>query len=188
MIIAVGKLILVGACFLCFAPIFTSGQEPGTVDEFDPGIAIAVDLPRNFRFDSYVGRERSNEIGAAKDKIGAGISFRVKPIFKRLLDAVDSDKQHLLVLGAIYEYSKASDQGLTSREHKLMLDTILRYDFPYKLLLSDRSRFEVRWVNGDYHLRFRNRPALERSFKRFKREITPYIAGELFWALISQTQ
>lgn len=181
MIIAIGKLILNGACFICFVSTIVSAQELGTVTEFDPGISVAVDLPKRMRLDVYAGREKSEEIGAAKNKIGVGISIRAKSKFKRLLDAADSDKQHLLVVGAIYEYSVASEQNSISREHKLMLDATLRYDLPGKLLLSNRNRFEFRWVNGDYHLRYRNRPAVERSLKFYKRDITPYIASELFW-------
>lgn len=176
-----GKFILFGATFLCLAPILISAQDSDEVTEFDPGIAVAVDLPKRFRFDLYGGREKSDELRAAKKKIGAGLSFRIKPAFKRLLDAADSDKQHLLVLGAIYEYSVANEQDETSREHKIMLDATLRYDLPKKFLLSNRNRLELRWVNGDNHLRYRNRPALERSIKIYKRDITPYLASEIFW-------
>lgn len=181
MVIRIGKLILTGACLICFAPVFTSAQQSGTVTEVDPGISVAVDLPKRMRIDVYAGQEKSEELATAKNKIGVGVSFRLKPKFKRLLDAADSDKQHLLVVGAIYEYSVASEQNIKSREHKVMLDATLRYDFPYKLLLSNRNRFEFRWVNGNYHLRYRNRPALERSFKLYKRNITPYLASEVFW-------
>jgi len=181
MTIAIGKLILTVACFLFLAPVFLWAQDSSTVTEFDPGIAVAVDLPKRFRFDLYAGQEKSEELASARKKVGVGISFRVKPIFKRLLDAADSDKQHLLVWGAIYEYSRASEQDETSIEHRLMLDATLRYDLPKKFLLSNRNRFEFRWVNGDYPLRYRNRPDLKRSFKLFKRNITPYVAAELFW-------
>ena len=181
MTIAIGKLILPVACFLFVAPAVLYAQTSNTVTEFDPGIVVAIDLPKHFRFDLYTGQEKSEELASARTKVGAGISFRVKPIFKRLLDDEDSDKQHLLVLGTAYEYSQASEQDQTSIEHRLMVDATLRYDLPKKLLLSDRNRFEFRWVNGDYHVRYRNRPALERSFKLYRRKITPYIAGELFW-------
>lgn len=180
MTLTFGKINLFGAALICLLPIFISGQDSGTVTEVDPGVAVQIDLPKRFRFDLYAGRENSDEIQAAKEKIGAGISFRVKPLFKRLLDAADSDKQHLLVLGAIYEYSRASEQGETSREHKIMLDATLRYDLPKKLLLSNRNRFELRWVNGDRHLRYRNRSAIERSIKLYKRNISPYLAAEIY--------
>lgn len=176
-----GTLILFGAAFIFFAPILSSAQNPDVVTEFDPSITLAVDLPKRFRFDLYTGQEKSEELGAKKSKIGAGVSFRVKPIFKRLLDAADSDKQHLLVWGAIYEYSVAKENEATSLEHKIMLDATLRYDLPNKFLLSNRNRVELRWVNSDFHFRYRNRPAVERSFKLYKRDITPYLAAEAFW-------
>ncbi len=176
-----GKLIVFGAAFLCIAPISLSAQNPDVVTEFDPGITLAVDLPKRFRFDLFAGQEKSEEVGSKKNKVGAGVSFRIKPAFKRLLDAADSDKQHLLVLGAIYEYSVAKENEATSLEHKIMLDATLRYDLPKKFLLSNRNRVELRWVNGDNHFRYRNRPLVERSFKLYKRDFTPYVAVEAFW-------
>lgn len=157
------------------------GQSSGAVTELDPAVAVALEVSPKVRLDFYAGREKSDEIQAGREKFGAGISFRLKPVFKRFLDSVDTDKQHLLVLGAIYEYSIASEPDATSKEHKLMLDATLRYAFKYDLLLSNRNRLELRWVNGDYHFRYRNRPMLERPFRVVKRDITPYLASEVFW-------
>ena len=177
----IGNIIAFAAFFFFVGAVRTDGQDSSTVTELDPAVTVAIDLPKRFRFDLYAGREKSDEIASARDKIGVGISIRLRPKFKRLLDAADSDKQHLLVLGTVYEYSKAAEADDISIEHRLMLDATLRYDFPKKFLLSNRNRLEFRWVNGDYHLRYRNRPALERSVKVYKRNITPYIATEVFW-------
>jgi hypothetical protein len=167
--------LLVVCCGACY------GQGTGAVTEIDPGIAVGLEVNPKIRLDFYAGREKSEEIEAAKDKIGVGVSFRMKPLFKRFLESVDSDKQHLLVLGTIYEYSIASEPGATTKEHKLMFDATLRYAFKYDLLLGVRNRLELRWVNGDYHFRYRNRPMLERPFRLWKRDVTPYIAAEAFW-------
>jgi hypothetical protein len=157
------------------------GQSSGAITELDPGTAIAVDLSHRFRLDLYTGREKSEEIHNSKVKFGGGVTVRMKPVLKRFLDAFDTDKQHVLALAAIYEYSIASEQGETKREHKLMIDATGRYAFSSDLLFSDRNRLEFRWVNGEYHHRYRNRPTLERPFRLWKRDITPYIAGEAFW-------
>ena len=157
------------------------GQSTSTITELDPAIAVAVELNKKVRLDLYAGREKSEEIESGKGKIGVGVSFRVKPIFRRFLDAVDTDKQHLLVLGATYEYSVAKEPSSRSIEHKVMFDATLRYALPLDLLLSNRNRSEFRWVNGNYHFRYRNRPMLERPIRVRKRDLTPYVSTEAIW-------
>lgn len=157
------------------------GQRTPAITEVDPTIAVGIELNKKVRVDLYAGREKSEEIESGKSKVGAGVSFRVKPFFKRFLDAVDSDKQHLLVVGVTYEYSIAREKTARSIEHKIMVDATLRYAFPHNLLLSNRNRSELRWVNGNYHFRYRNRPMLEMPVRIRKRDVTPYVAAEVFW-------
>ena len=118
---------------------------------------------------------------AGKTKLSAGTSFRAKPIFKSFLDELDSDKQHLLVIGVTYEYSRGADHGVTSREHKIMVDGTARWEFPYKLLLSNRNRAEFRWVDGDSRFGYRNRMLMEKAIKIGRRNIAPYVAAEGMW-------
>lgn len=174
------KLIFITPLFLVLAAAI-HGQSSATVTEFDPGTSLAIDLTHRVRLDFYTGREKSEEISSSKFKVGGGASLRLKPQLKRFLDAFDTDKQNRLVLAMIYEYSKASDQGETKIEHKLMADATFRHNLPQDLLLSNRNRFENRWINGAYHWRYRNRAMLERPFKIRKRDITPYIAAEAYW-------
>lgn len=156
-------------------------QDSGAVTELDPGLAIAVDLTPRVRLDFFSGREKSEELATSKWKASAAVSFRVKPLFKGFVDNLDTDKQHVLVIAPGYEYSRASESGVTTNEHKIMLDATGRYAFARKLLMSDRSRFEFRWINGNYHFRYRNRLMFERPFKIKKLKLTPYGAAEAFW-------
>jgi hypothetical protein len=173
------SVIIIGLVLL-IAAAAVGAQDRAAVTEIDPGIAIAVDLDRRFRLDLFLGREKSEELAASKAKVGAGVSFRIKPLFKNFLDSLDTDKHHALVVGAAYEYSRASEAGLSTNEHKVMLDATGRYAFAHKLLTTDRNRFEFRWINGAYHFRYRNRLMFERPVK-VKLKLTPYIAAEAFW-------
>lgn len=158
-----------------------TAQESRPVTELDPGLGIAVDLTKTVRLDFFTGKEKSEELSSSKWKVSAGVSFRLKPLFKTFLDELDSDKQHVFVIGPGYEYSRASEAGVTTHEHKLMLDATGRYAFPYKVLMSDRNRFEFRWINRNYHFRYRNRLMFERPVKIKKLKLTPYGAAEAFW-------
>src|SRR4030095_15624514 len=52
---------------------------------------------------------------------------------------------------------------------------------PLDMLLSDRNREDLRWVNGEFSARYRNRVTLEREFKILNRQITPYGSAEVFY-------
>lgn len=157
------------------------GQAPPTISEFDPGFAVGFDLTERVRLDVYTGREKTDELASAKNKIGGGISFRTKPLFQFLSDDPDSDKQHVLVIGGLYEYSRASESGVHVHEHKLMADGTGRWAFARSYLLSDRVRFEFRWIDGEYRFRFRDRLKLEKTIRPGRWKLTPYIAAEAFW-------
>ncbi len=175
------KGLLLGALIIIAIVVNAPAQEPHAVTELDPGIGINVDLTRTVRLEFFTGTEKSEELRTNKIKVSAGVSFRLKPRFTPFLDDLDSDKHHILVVGAAYEYSRASEHGLATHEHKIMIDATPRYAFPSKLLVSDRNRFEFRWINGNFHFRYRNRVMLERPFSIRKFKLTPYGAAEAFW-------
>lgn len=156
-------------------------QTSQAVTELDPGISIAFDITKRFKLDLFVGREKSDELSSGKTKASIGASFRAKPLFKGFRNALDADKQHVLVIGATYEYSHAAESGAITNEHRVMLDATGRYAFFYKLLTSDRNRFEFRWVNGSYRFRYRNRFMIERPVAIRKLELTPYGSAEAYW-------
>lgn len=155
-------------------------QDREVAKQFDPTVTVDIDAGR-FRFDVYTGREKSEELEAGNTNIGAGVSFRVKPIFKSFLDSFDTDKQHVFVVRLGYEYSRAGEDDEESHTHSLMTDGTLRYAFPKKVLMSDRNRFELRSVDDESSFRYRNRLQFERPVKIFRRKITPYGSAEAYW-------
>jgi hypothetical protein len=176
-----GKTVVFLSVLVFLAAIEMAGQDRSVPAEVDPGLGIAIDLNRRVRLDFFTGREKSEELATSKWKVSGGLSYRIRPLFKNFLDSLDSDKQHVLVIGAAYEYSRAAEAGATTHEHRLMLDATGRYAFPRKVLMNDRSRFEFRWINGIYHFRYRNRLMFERPVKIKAIRLTPYGAAEAFW-------
>ena len=177
----VSKISVLLLIFISGSLICIRGQAPPAVTEIDPSVTLSIDLPKRTRIQFYTGSEKTEESSSRKTKVGAGFSFRMKPVHRGFLDSFDTDKQHVLVLGTVYEFSRATEGEEVKDEHKWILDGTFRYEFVKRLLFSDRNRFENRWIDGDHHFRYRNRPALERPFKALKREFTPYIASEAVW-------
>ena len=166
--------------FLLIFPAGIGAQNPPTAFEFDPELNVNVDLNKVVRFEFNTGRERSDEFASSKWKVSAGASFRIKPFRKTFLDLVDSVKQNRYVFGAAYEYSRTPDAG-NRIEHRGILEGTVRYKIPAGMLLTDRNRFELRWVDNGFHVRYRNRLILERRMKLMKLKVSPFVAAEAIW-------
>jgi hypothetical protein len=147
--------------------------------EFDPGLTVSVDLNRVMRLEFATGREKNEDLASSRFRAAGGVSFRIKPFRKNLLDLIDSDKQHRYVLGVGYEFSRTSD--VVSRiEHRMIFEGSFRNTFPAKFLLTNRNRFELRWVDG-FHFRYRNRLMFERPVKLKRLKLTPFGSAEAIW-------
>jgi len=162
-------------------PAGICAQSPRTIFEFDPGMTVAVDLNKRVRLDFATGREKTDELSLAKWKVSGGVSFRLKRFRQTPFDLLDTDKLHRYVVGVAYEFSTTSDAGVTHNEHKIMLDGTFRYTLPAKVLLANRGRFEFRWVDNDFHWRFRDRLFFERPLKIKRLKFTPFGGAEAVW-------
>ena len=169
------------ALLLLIASVGIRAQSSPAVFEFDPGLTVAVDLNKVVRLDFATGRENTEELGSAKWKVSGGASFRLKPLRKTFLDLLDTDKQHKYVLGVAYEFGRTLEGERTIREHRIMADGTFRYTMPARVLLTDRSRFEFRWVDHDFHWRYRNRLFFERPLKIEKLKFSPFGGAEAVW-------
>jgi hypothetical protein len=156
------------------------GQDHHVARQFDPTFTVDLDAGR-FRYDFHVGREKSEELEAGDSLFGAGASLRVKPLFKTFIDNLDTDKQHVLVLRVGYEFRHGGEGDQHTNTHTGMVDGTFRWGFPKKLLMTDRNRAEMRWVDGDPSFRYRNRLQFERPFTIFKRRFGPYASAEAYW-------
>ena len=166
---------------LLIVPFGILAQNTRPVSEFDPGLTVGLDLTKRVRLDFATGREKTEELSLAKWKVSGGVSIRFKPLRKTLLDLLDTDKQHQFVLGVAYEFSRTLDAGTVHKEHKIMVDGTFRYTLPAKVLMTDRARFEFRWLDNDFHWRFRNRLFFERQLKIQRLKLTPFGGAEAVW-------
>src|SRR6476659_8774410 len=163
------------------AAIRIAGQDSSNAKEFDPSVWVLFELNEHSRLDFYTGRERSEELDSSKWKVGVGASIRVRPIFN-LFDKDDPDKKYTLVLGTVFETSKTTEAGESRTENKVAFDTWGRWAFKKpKILVTDRNRIEFRWVNGDFHIHYRNSLFAERPFRINKYKISPFAGAEPFW-------
>jgi len=172
-----------GAILLAILFFITEAHAQGTdiPFQFEPAVAANLEINKKVRFEMLAGREDSEDLSSERWKFRAGVSVRVRPLFRSPSDDPEADKHHFVVLKAFYEYSHGVQLGVTDNEHRIALEVTPRYWWPGKLLTSDRSRFEFRFINNKYSFRYRNRFRLERPVKAYHLKLTPYGSAEAYW-------
>jgi len=81
-----------------------------------------------------------------------------------------------------YRYGSGQPPGRGhTREHRFFLDFTARAPLKHGFILSDRSRIELRRIDGVESHRYRNKLQLERSFSIDDHKLTPYISDEVFY-------
>ena len=80
-----------------------------------------------------------------------------------------------------YRYGFSLTESDPFKEHRIVLEQTLRQPLPLKVLLSDRNREDLRWVNGDFSARYRNRVTVEREFQFRNHPFTPYGSAEIYY-------
>ena len=156
-------------------------QPPSATTEVWPEVTLNYTPKPRVRLQLALRKETADETPDSTWETTATISFRVKPVVRRLITDFDDEKSYRLSLAASYEYSRSIGGSTTGREHKVMFDATPRYSLWAKVLIHDRNRFEFRWVNGTYDFWFRNRVRVERGFKINKFHFIPYGSAELIW-------
>lgn len=119
--------------------------------------------------------------------IGAGIGYQWKRILKQHLVNINEDKESRVVGGVGYEYVATDVPGDDKREDRIVLSVTPRARPGSRWLLEDRNRLELRWVDGKYSTRYRNRLTVEHDLKFNAFRMTPYAAVELYYSFSSGT-
>ena len=158
-----------------------------------PEIDTYINLNQNFRL--YFIATQTKEHGQGTDaEIGPNLDFFFKPLFKAnkgIIFQLDRSKSRPLLLRVGYRYLPSTN-GPT--EHRVALEVTGRYALKSGFLFSDRSRADLRFTNGEFSWRYRNRPTVERTVSIRSYHFTPYVRGEVYfdsnyrkWSRTSET-
>lgn len=118
---------------------------------------------------------------------GVGMGYQWKRITREHLLNINPDKESRVVAGIGYEYLATEVPGSNKQENRIVLGITPRDRPAARWLLEDRNRLELRWVNGQYSTRYRNRLTLEHDMKFDGFRMTPYLSAELFFSFNSGT-
>jgi hypothetical protein len=173
--IASALLIIAGMSARVFA------QQVSERSEFWPELDTYVRVNQSSRFLFLYSSTRIDDLeGRATWKAGGFVDFYFRPLLAHSdRQHPDSARKRLLMVRAGYLYAPTPAGAATpSTQHipTLLADT--RLSLPWKWIFAERNRFDLRFINGDFTPRYRNRVTIERPIKAGQFEIAPYLQGE----------
>jgi hypothetical protein len=166
--------IITGQTCLCLVlsvvcTITVAAQESSeTRDEFWPEVDFFVQVSPKVRLFFLATVTRAEETGKAfEGQVGANVDYFLS-------------KNIIFRTG--YRYGTSlGDSDDPYNENRIIFEQTFRFPIPAGFLLSDRNRQDLRWVNDQFSVRYRNRLTLEREFTIHERSITLYTSGELYY-------
>lgn len=168
---------IVMATFVVLLCLPGSAQTVQGLPEIDTYVKLDPDL--RFTFQVKGTREGGDPTQA---EIGPSLDFYLKPLVK-LKGAtqfdLDDSKSRFLVVSIGYRYlPQANGAPGTNR-----LEPVATFNFPMKgrFLLTDRSRADIDWQDGDFSWRYRNRFQIERTLRFRSYHPAPYVSAEFFY-------
>ena len=163
-------------------------RAPDASNEFWPEFDFYVNLNEKSRLFFMVAATKQQDLNAYADgQLGAYIDFWAgRGLRPRLIQHSDSSRSKLLMFRGGYSYTRPKNNSETVTENTLTFEATGRAHLPGELLLSDRSRVDFRWLDGDPEHRYRNRLKLERTFDAGRFQVTPYVYAEVFYEFETQ--
>jgi hypothetical protein len=116
-------------------------------------------------------------------EFGPNLDLYAKPLRGRKHFAgfkLDESKNQTLLIRIGYRYlpTYVSDDPA---ENRGVLEATARYPLVRGLLASSRNRVDLRFIDGTYSWRYRNRVSFEREMTLGKVTVNPYVRAEVFY-------
>lgn len=144
----------------------SQAQDMGARKELWPEVDVFVPLNEKVRLFFVAAITKAEETrDKTEAQAGAHVDYAVN--------------KHL-TLRAGYRHGFSLTEEDPFSEHRILAEQTLRRDLPLKVLVTDRSREEFRFINGEYSFRYRNRVMLEREIIVRGRAIIPYGSVEAY--------
>src|SRR6185295_6586068 len=161
------RLVWLVALTVVFSSRGSAQPDSKPVKQLWPEVDVYVSLTEKFRLLFLATTTKAEETrDNTEGQVGAHIDYQL-------------NKRVSLRAGYRYGFSLGGSDPF--REHRPIFEQTLRQPLPLEVLFSDRNREELRWVNGEFSARYRNRVTLEREFKVLNRQITPYGSAEVYY-------
>lgn len=148
--------------------------------QFSPEVDVYVNLQQNARLSFQAGRILE-EGAPTQAAFGSNLEVYVRPLLKLRTAAgqpPDRAKLRTLTLSVGYRYFTSA---ATAPENRILLEASPRFPLAWKIVLTDRSRGDLRMIAGDFSWRYRNRLSVERAVFLHSYAFTPYLRAEAYY-------
>jgi len=156
----------------------------GWLDEFWPEAKIYIKTSPTSRVFLQAARTRTSENGFSEGQLGAHMDFYFSPFIKkdRPLRHPDVSRSKMIMLRAGYYFNRTpKDSPDPFTEHSGMIEVTPRFFLPKQILVENRFRGDLRFLDGVFTPRFRDRLRIERPFKIPRTTLNPYAEVEVFY-------
>jgi Protein of unknown function (DUF2490) len=152
---------------ICFSGSANAQDGPDTRDELWPEVDLFVTLNPVWRlfFLANITQERETNIDQ-EGQVGAHVDY----LFNKYL-----------AFRAGYRYGFSLQEDEPFQENRILFEQTIRLPIPWKILMSDRNRQDLRWVDGAFSVRYRNRLMLQRDFILADFRFTGYGSAEVYY-------
>jgi hypothetical protein len=147
-----------------------------------PETSTFVRLTDQMRF-YFVMTTVKEDRESTEGEVGPNFDFYLKPLRKvnRLgLFRLDESKARFLMIRVGYRYVFPYG-GDSPDENRGVVEATARYPLTHGVLVSDRNRMDLRWIDGIFSWRYRNRLTVEREFSVGRFRFVPYARGEIYY-------
>jgi len=161
----------------------TRVQADDTRGDFWPEVDAFVGLNDKSRLFLSAAFSHNRQESYTDLTFGAHVDFFLKPISRPWLRGTpDVEKRRYLFFRIGYRYGQGlGDDADAYREHRVVLEATARAHLPGRLVALNRSRVDLRDLQGEGSWRYRNRTRLEREFPAWSRSLTTYAMAEFFY-------
>ena len=160
--------------------LFCALPASAQTEQVWPEVGVYVKVNPHLRLHLVASGTRENNQGTDLD-LGADIDFYLKPLveLKRLAGfQLDESKSRPLRLRAGYHVLPSIN---SATEQRVVLEAEPRYPLKAGVVVSDRNRADLRFIQGKFSWRYRNRLTVEREFAVRAFRFTPYVRVEPYY-------
>ncbi|MBI4892257.1 MAG: DUF2490 domain-containing protein [Acidobacteria bacterium] len=152
-------------------------------DQFWPEAKVYIKLSPTSRIYLQAAGTRTREEGYTDGQLGAHMDFYFEPLVKgREMRHPDVARNKMLMIRAGYVYGKTPTNSKDPwTEQTALIEVTPRFFLPKLILVENRLRGDLRFLDGVFTPRFRERLRVERTFKVKAKSLTPYVEVETFY-------
>jgi Protein of unknown function (DUF2490) len=160
-------------------------QNSDTANQFWPEFDVYLKLNQKSRlFFMYTATKQENLDTYSDGQTGIHFDFYSgRALRKHIIQYADPSRSKSMMFRVGYLFSRPKNGSGAATEHMAIVEATTRAHLPHSFLLSDRSRADFRWVDGNPKQRYRNRLKLENTFDAGRFQLTPYAHAEIYYDL-----